>query len=125
MEFDWTPEQDAYRERVRALLARELPDDWERIAVHGPGSDAQTEFSRHFCPILAREGLFVPHWPHEYGGEELSTWLHFILGEELWALIEPHAHGPETRASGTGHDKGRRGVPRATIRRAIEILEAL
>ena len=59
MEFDWTPEQDAYRERIRDVLARELPADWDHIAVHGPGSDEQTAFSRKFCPILADEGLFV------------------------------------------------------------------
>ena len=89
MEFDWTPEQDAYRERIRTVLARELPADWDHIAVHGPGSDEQTAFSRKFCPILADEGLFVPHWPPEYGGEGLPSWLHFILGEELWAAGEP------------------------------------
>jgi alkylation response protein AidB-like acyl-CoA dehydrogenase len=89
VEFDWTPEQDAYRERIRAVLARELPADWDHIAVHGPGSDEQTAFSRKFCPILADEGLFVPHWPSEYGGEGLPSWLHFILGEELWAAGEP------------------------------------
>jgi alkylation response protein AidB-like acyl-CoA dehydrogenase len=89
VEFDWTPEQDAYRERIRTVLARELPADWDHIAVHGPGSDEQTAFSRKFCPILADEGLFVPHWPSEYGGEGLPSWLHFILGEELWAAGEP------------------------------------
>jgi alkylation response protein AidB-like acyl-CoA dehydrogenase len=89
VEFDWTPEQDAYRERIRNVLARELPADWDHIAVHGPGSDEQTTFSRKFCPILANEGLFVPHWPTEYGGEGLPSWLHFILGEELWAAGEP------------------------------------
>jgi alkylation response protein AidB-like acyl-CoA dehydrogenase len=93
MEFGWTPEQDAYRARIRAVLERELPDDWERIAVHGPGSDAQTDYSRHFCKVLADEGLLIPHWPSAFGGEDSPAWNQWIMAEELWAAGEPR--GPQ------------------------------
>lgn len=93
MNFDFTPEQAALRERVRALLARELPPDWEHISRHGPGSPEQTAFSMEFCPRLAAEGLLVPHWPVEHGGRGAPAWEHFIVGEELFAAGEPR--GPQ------------------------------
>ena len=93
MEFGWTDEEIAHRARVRDVLDRTLPDDWEEISLHGPGSDAQTEFSRRFCRQLAEEGLLYPHWPREYGGEDAAIWHQFILGEELWAVGEPR--GPQ------------------------------
>jgi len=87
--FDWTEEDRAYRARIRDFLRRELPADWHSIARHGPGSREQTAFSLEFCAKLAAEGLLVPHWPREWGGENRPTWEHFILGEEMWAAGEP------------------------------------
>jgi alkylation response protein AidB-like acyl-CoA dehydrogenase len=93
MEFGWTDEQQAYRERIRAFLAKTLPDDWEQTALHGPGSDAQTEYSRGFCKLLAADGLLIPHWPVEHGGEETSAWDQYGMSEEMWAAGEPR--GPQ------------------------------
>lgn len=89
MDFNWTEEDRIHRERIREFLARELPKDWPQISRHGPGSREQTEFSLEFCPKLAAEGLLVPHWPKEWGGQDRPTWEHFILGEEMWAAGEP------------------------------------
>ena len=85
MDFSWTEEQTALRERVRDLLARELPPDWARLSRHGPGSPEQTAFSLNFCPKLAEAGLLVPHWPVEHGGRGAPPWHHFIIGEERFA----------------------------------------
>jgi alkylation response protein AidB-like acyl-CoA dehydrogenase len=93
MEFGWTEEEEAHRARVRDVLAKMLPPDWEDISVHGPGSDAQTAFSRVFCPALAEEKLLIPHWPKDFGGEDLPVWRQFILAEEVWAAGEPR--GPQ------------------------------
>lgn len=93
MDFRWTAEQQALRERVRAMLGRELPGNWDAICRHGPGSREQTEFSLEFCPKLAAEGLLVPHWPAAWGGADRPAWEHFIIGEELWAAGEPR--GPQ------------------------------
>ncbi|KGM49152.1 acyl-CoA dehydrogenase family protein [Pseudooceanicola atlanticus] len=89
MDFTWTDEDAAYRARIRAFLDRELPDNWDEIARHGPGSPEQTEFSLNFCPKLAEEGLLIPHWPEEWGGAARPPWEHFILGEEMWRAGEP------------------------------------
>jgi len=93
VEFGWSDQEKAYREIVRSTLEKHLPDDWDDIAVHGPGSHAQTEFSKRFCPILAEAGLLIPHWPTTHGGQDGEPWDHFILGEEIWAAGEPR--GPQ------------------------------
>ncbi|MGB3619995.1 acyl-CoA dehydrogenase [Ketobacter sp. MCCC 1A13808] len=88
MEFDWNQEQKEFRATVREFLATHLPDNWENIA-HGPGSVAQSDFSRQFCGQLADAGLLVPHWPERWGGRDADAWSAFILAEEMWAAGEP------------------------------------
>jgi alkylation response protein AidB-like acyl-CoA dehydrogenase len=88
MDFAWNKEQEAFRSRVREFLATHLPTDWESVA-HGPGSAAQTRFSRAFCAKLATAGLLVPHWPARWGGRDADAWTAFILAEEMWAVGEP------------------------------------
>ena len=89
MEFGWTPEEQAHRANIRALLSATLPADWEQKSLHGPGSDFQTAYSLEFCQLLSEQGLLVPQWPREFGGEDAPPWHQFILGEEMWAAGEP------------------------------------
>jgi alkylation response protein AidB-like acyl-CoA dehydrogenase len=88
MDFDWNEEQRSFRAKVRDFLAANLPPDWEELA-HGPGSEAQTVFSKQFCGALADAGLLVPHWPADWGGYDADPWIAFILAEEMWAAGEP------------------------------------
>lgn len=113
MDFGWSEQHKAFRARVRDLLARELPPDWDQISRHGPGSREQTEFAQEFCPKLAAEGLLIPHWPTEHGGQNSAPWEHFILGEEMWAAGEPRGAqymnvnwiGPTLMRFGTAEQK--------------------
>ncbi len=89
MNFDWSPEHLAFRERLRAFLKAELPDNWESIAHHGPGSAEITAFSRKFCARLAEQDMLFPHWPASMGGQGLDAWFQTILAEEMWAAGEP------------------------------------
>ncbi|MDB5430074.1 MAG: acyl-CoA dehydrogenase [Caulobacter sp.] len=93
MEFAWTPEHRAFRQRLRDVLAANLPDNWPVVSNgYDNGSDASVAFSRKFCPILAEEGLLIPHWPKENGGGGLDAFHHWILGEEMWGVGEPRAY---------------------------------
>lgn len=89
MEFDWNEDDARFREELRAFLDAELPDDWEEISRHGPGSDAQADFSRHFCARLAERGWLTQSWPAAYGGADATPWRHAILSEEMWQRGEP------------------------------------
>lgn len=120
MNFAWTPEQTAFRALVRDFLAANLPENWETIA-HGPGSEAQSVFSRQFCAALADAGLLVPHWPASWGGRDADPWTAFILAEEMWAAGEPRGGqymnvnwiGPTLMRYGTGQQQARYVPPMA------------
>ena len=80
MEFRFTPEDESFREEVRAWLKANLPADWE-----GPhGNDFEGwEFARDFAKRLAQKGWVAHHWPPEYGGLGLSHLQQLIFHEEM------------------------------------------
>ncbi len=89
MDFTWTPEETAFRQRLRDFLDATLPADWEQFSLHGPASPALTEYARTFGAKLAEDGLLTPHWPVEIGGLGLDPWHQTILAEEMWVAGEP------------------------------------
>jgi alkylation response protein AidB-like acyl-CoA dehydrogenase len=89
MNFDWTEEQQAFRQKLVDFLVATLPEDWEEFSRHGPASPALTEFARGFCRQLAENGMLFPHWPKEIGGEGLGPWEQQILAEVMWEYGEP------------------------------------
>ena len=115
MDFSWTDEQQAFRQKLKDFLAENLPDDWEKFSEHGPASPALTEFARGFCAKLADHGLLFPHWPEEMGGEGLGPWEQQILAEEMWIAGEPRGGqymnvnwiGPTLEKYGTSDQKER------------------
>jgi len=119
VEFEWSEEDVRHRAEVRAFLEEALPDDWDEISKHGPGSDAQAAFSKRFCRALAERGWLTQHWPVEYGGRAAEPWRHSILGEELWAVGEPRGAqymnvnwiGPAIMHFGTDEQKARHLPP--------------
>ncbi|MBV9995824.1 MAG: acyl-CoA dehydrogenase family protein [Caulobacteraceae bacterium] len=121
MNFDWTPSQNSFRQRIRDVLDRELQDDWPQKSRLDPSSEYVSRFSREFCPTLAREGLLIPHWPQQDGGEGLDPFHHWILGEEMFAIGEPRSYqymsvnwaGPAIRKYGTPRQKAEL-LPRIT-----------
>jgi alkylation response protein AidB-like acyl-CoA dehydrogenase len=89
MDFSWTPDEAAFRQRLQDFLAVTLPEDWERFSQHGPASPALTKYAEVFCGKLAEDGLLTPHWPKEIGGQGLDPWHQTILAEEMWIAGEP------------------------------------
>jgi alkylation response protein AidB-like acyl-CoA dehydrogenase len=89
MDFEWTAEESAFRQRLRDLLDETLPEDWERFSQHGPASPSLTAYARDFCGMLAAQGMLTPHWPKEIGGGGLDPWHQTILAEEMWIAGEP------------------------------------
>lgn len=89
MDFAWTPDQQAFRQKLEQFLAAELPGDWEEFSKHGPASRALTEFAKGFCRKLADNDLLFPHWPKEIGGAGMGPWEQQILAEVMWEWGEP------------------------------------
>jgi alkylation response protein AidB-like acyl-CoA dehydrogenase len=89
VEFEWSAEDLAFREELRAFIEQTLPENWEDISKAGPGSREQAEYSRAFCGKMAERGWLTQHWPREYGGRDASFWRHHIVSELMWEYAEP------------------------------------
>jgi alkylation response protein AidB-like acyl-CoA dehydrogenase len=78
MDFRFTPEQEAFRQEIRAFLQEALP---EPPAI--PEDAWIIGFDREFSQKLARRGWIGLTWPREYGGQGKSYLDRLILTEEL------------------------------------------
>jgi 3-oxocholest-4-en-26-oyl-CoA dehydrogenase alpha subunit len=78
MDFRFTPEQEAFRQEIRAFLQEAFPEPpaiLEDAWIIG--------FDREFSQKLARRGWIGLTWPREYGGQGKSYLDRLILTEEL------------------------------------------
>ena len=111
MEFDWSPEDVAYRNDMKAFLKDVLPEGW-----NGYDKSDLAKYkadSIKFSKAMAERGWLTQNWPREYGGKEASPWRAAILSEELWPIGEPRGPqymnvnwiGPAIMAAGTEEQK--------------------
>jgi alkylation response protein AidB-like acyl-CoA dehydrogenase len=85
LDFSLTPEQEAFRERVRAWLERNIPRDWVRLAKGNsevPRPEAY-QLLREWQRALYDAGFIGLTWPREYGGQGLSFVEEMILQHEI------------------------------------------
>ncbi len=107
MDWEDSPEQAAFRLKVRTFIKERLPEyyrseehrikslnqehDWQMDMASGePHAE---EAARVWADALAEHGWGAAHWPKEYGGGGLSTLEQYILKEEFAALDAPKVGG--------------------------------
>jgi alkylation response protein AidB-like acyl-CoA dehydrogenase len=90
MNFDFTPEEEAFRKELRAFIEENLPEWWQGMFLE---QDKSWTFTRRFCEMLAEKGWLTMAWPVEYGGQAASPWKQTVLREEMWSHQEPR--GPQ------------------------------
>ncbi len=73
MDFDYTPEEQAFREEVRSFLADNLPPKKERGA----------DFLSGWLEKVRARGWVGFSWPKEYGGSDGGLIEQTILREEM------------------------------------------
>lgn len=81
MEFNFSPEEEAFRQELRGFLERELPEGWA-----GPtdeDGDDDWEFTLEMRKKLADKGWLTMAWPEEYGGVGASHMMQVIFAEEM------------------------------------------
>jgi hypothetical protein len=44
LDFKWTKEHDAYRQRIKDVLKKHLPPDWAQKSLYDNGSDFTVAF---------------------------------------------------------------------------------
>jgi len=80
MNLNYTPEELAFRDEVRAFLDQKLPAD---IADKVKGfRHLSKEDHQRWQAILNAQGWYASHWPKEYGGVEWSPVQKHIWDEE-------------------------------------------
>lgn len=88
MKLDFTPEELAFRDTVRAFLKEALPDDLRHKMINR--AHLTKEDIVRWQRILNGQGWAVTHWPTQYGGQAWTPAQRYIFQEEM-AL----AHAPE------------------------------
>ncbi len=82
MRYEFTPEQLAWREEVRAFL-RENLDPKLIEELRELGNEGQGPYARQFLLKLRDRGWWGLAWPKEYGGQERSAIEQWIFVDEL------------------------------------------
>ena len=80
MDLQFSPEDIAFRDEVRAFIAENYP-----ASLRGKGGreDLTKEELLSWHRILARKGWVAPAWPKEYGGTGWNAVQRYIFSEEL------------------------------------------
>ena len=112
MNLDFSPEDIAFRDSVRAFIASDYPADLraKQKAGEHPGREDYLSWHR----ALAKKGWIAPGWPVEYGGPGLTPTQKHLLANELAAAdtirLPPFGIsmvGPVIYAFGTPEQKAR------------------
>lgn len=80
MDLNFTAEEQAFREQVRAFLADKLPEDIRETLLSGRFPSA--EHIRRWQQILHEKGWGAPSWPTEFGGPGWGPVERYIFEEE-------------------------------------------
>jgi alkylation response protein AidB-like acyl-CoA dehydrogenase len=80
MNLDFSPDELAFQQEVRAFIADNYPATLRRKQDSGEDLDRDDYLAWH--KVLAEKGWIVPAWPVEYGGTGWTSTQRFIWSEE-------------------------------------------
>lgn len=90
MDLLFTPEDEHFRQEVRAFLEAKLPSDLrQRMRATG---FANSEDQRHWQGILNQQGWAAPAWPKAWGGTGWTTGQQMIFADECALAPAPTPH---------------------------------
>jgi len=89
MDFNYSPEQEAYRMRVRAWLEANQPPPLTSEERERANEDLLWERNKHWHKKLYAGGWGGLSWPKEYGGRGATFVEQLIFGQELSRLNLP------------------------------------
>ncbi len=90
MDFDFTPQQEAFRKEVRAWLEANLPDDLRGRAFASSRADREEVARlRAWQQTMAEAGYVGLDWPREFGGRGASIVEMVILYQEMARAESP------------------------------------
>ena len=98
MDLSFTPDEIAFRERMRAFFTSEIPASIREHVQRGEHvhRDEQIAAQR----ILNANGLAVPHWPAAWGGQDWTPVQLYIWQDEMQQACVPPPLGFNTNMVG-------------------------
>ena len=91
MRLNYTPEEERFRDEVRAWLAANLPKDREKIEdATGENTDEWMAFLKGWQRKLYDAGWAGISWPKEYGGHGATINEQLIFTEEMARAKAPN-----------------------------------
>ena len=82
MDIDFTPDEQTFREEVRAFLRDHLPDRLREGARRTPGVFVEPEIGLEWQRILNDRGWAAPNWPVACGGTGWTPVQRYIFDKE-------------------------------------------
>jgi alkylation response protein AidB-like acyl-CoA dehydrogenase len=82
MDLRLTPEDEAFREEVRAFLAEKLTPELKARAKLIANSLPEHSLRHEWLQILNAKGWAAPYWPKEYGGPGWTVMQRYIFSSE-------------------------------------------
>jgi alkylation response protein AidB-like acyl-CoA dehydrogenase len=117
MDFRFSPDDEAFRQEVRALIRDELPAWWGRRNDREDMSSEEGEIASAFSKQVAAKGWLTLARPEEYGGQGAGPLRQLVYNEEMSYGRAPGAGtmgtnlvGPTLMVHGTD-DQKRRFLP--------------
>lgn len=114
MDMEFSKEDLAFRDEVRAFIAENLPDRLREGGKRTPGVFVEPDIGLEWHRILARKGWVAYHWPKEDGGTGWTPTQKFIFEKESALAGAPSLSilglrlvGPVICAFGTPEQKAR------------------
>ncbi len=87
MNINFTPEELAFRDEVRAFFKAQLPTD---IAAKVKGGRLLSKQDhQRWQQVLSKQGWYAPHWPVQHGGTDWTAVQKHIFEEEAAAYGAP------------------------------------
>ena len=81
MDLDFSPEDLAFREAVRAFIEQNYPAHLRGKQINEDSFQKEDYIAWH--KVLAKKGWIAPSWPKEFGGTDWTPTQKYIWSEEL------------------------------------------
>ncbi|NOT53798.1 MAG: acyl-CoA dehydrogenase [Deltaproteobacteria bacterium] len=89
MDFNFTPEEEAFRQELRSWLQANLPKEFDPQKFDEISADERFEFQRAWQKKAHQAGWVGLHWPKEYGGRGAGLMEMFIYNQEMTKVRAP------------------------------------
>ncbi len=94
MDFEFTPDEERFRDELHQLLLSNLPGDWAKRGLAEPiDSEERHALADVISKQLADRKWLTMAWPEKFGGLDASYLMQYLFNEEMAYLDAPGGGG--------------------------------